>query len=50
MKLTSLGDKRIGQSRFAVVNVSNDGHVSDIPGIVHGIPDIGNCEIHLGEG
>lgn len=41
---TSLGQERVGQRRLAVINVSNDGHVSDIGGLVHKLTDLINGE------
>jgi hypothetical protein len=37
---TGLGQQGVGQSRLAVVDVGNDGHVSDIGGLVHEGPDL----------
>lgn len=41
---TSLGQQGVGQGRLAVIDVGNDGHVSDIGGLVHQRPDLVNCE------
>lgn len=32
---TGLGDKGVGKSRLAVVDVGNDRHVTDVGGLVH---------------
>ncbi|VUC22096.1 unnamed protein product [Clonostachys rosea] len=37
---TGLGQQGVGQGRLAVVDVGNDGHVSDIGGLVHEGPDL----------
>ncbi|CAH0021957.1 unnamed protein product [Clonostachys rhizophaga] len=37
---TGLGQQGVSQSRLAVVDVGNDGHVSDIGGLVHEGPDL----------
>lgn len=41
---TSLGQQGVGQGRLAVIDVGNDGHVSDIGGLVHQRPDLVDCE------
>lgn len=41
---TSFGQQGVGQGRLAVIDVGNDGHVTDIGGLVHQLPDLVNCE------
>lgn len=41
---TGFGKKRVGQGRLAVIDVGNDGHVTDIGGLVHKRPDLFNGE------
>lgn len=46
---TGLGEKRVGQGRLAVVDVGNNGHVTDIGRLVHKLPDLVDREVnHLG--
>jgi hypothetical protein len=46
---TGLGEKRVGQGRLAVIDVGNNGHVTDIGRLVHKLPDLVNGEVnHLG--
>jgi len=46
---TGLGQQGIGQGRLAVIDVGNDGHVSDIGGLVHEGPDLVDRKVdHLG--
>ena len=49
-RLTSLGDERVGEGGFSVINVGDHRHVSDVSRIVHGLPNVGNREKHLGKG
>lgn len=37
---TSLGEKGVGQGRLAVIDVGNDGHVTDIGRLVHQLTDL----------
>jgi len=37
---TGLGEKGVGQGRLAVIDVGNNGHVTDIAGLVHEGPDL----------
>lgn len=41
------GDQRVRQSGLAVVDVSDDGHVADVPLLVHHHTDLVHREIHL---
>lgn len=41
---TSLGQQRVGQGRLAVIDVGNDGHVTDIGGLVHEPTDLVDSE------
>lgn len=46
---TSLGEKGVGQGRLAVIDVGNNGHVTDIGRLVHKLPDLVDREVdHLG--
>lgn len=45
---TGLGDQRIGQRRLAVIDVGNDGHVTDVPLPVHHGADFVNGKVNLG--
>lgn len=46
---TGLGEKRVGQGRLAVIDVGNNGHVTDIGRLVHKLPDLVDSEVnHLG--
>ncbi|KAI6748621.1 hypothetical protein HG530_015394 [Fusarium avenaceum] len=47
---TSLGEKRVGQGRLAVVDVGNNGHVTDIGRLVHKLTDLVDREAICGEG
>ena len=47
---TGLGQERVGQGGLAVIDVGDDGHVPDVVLPVHDGPDLGDGEIHLGEG
>ena len=42
---TGLGDQGVGEGGFAVIDVSNDGHVSDVLLFVHDLTDLVNCKI-----
>lgn len=44
---SGLGNQGIRQGRLAVVNVSDDGHVTDVPLLVHHATDLVYGEIHL---
>lgn len=44
---TGLGDQSISQSRLAVVDVSNDGHVTNIRLLVHHATELINSKVHL---
>lgn len=44
---TGLRDQRIRQRRLAVVDVRNDGHISDVLLLVHHPPNLVYREIHL---
>lgn len=44
---SGLRDQGIRQGRLAVVNVSDDGHVTDVPLLVHHATDLVYGEIHL---
>ncbi|KAI6769124.1 hypothetical protein HG531_010228 [Fusarium graminearum] len=46
---TGLGEKRVGQGRLAVIDVGNNGHVTDIGRLVHKLPNLVDCEAILGE-
>ncbi|KAK1256398.1 hypothetical protein MKX07_008657 [Trichoderma sp. CBMAI-0711] len=46
---TSLGQQGVGQGGLAVIDVGNDGHVSDIGGLVHQRPDLVDCEAVMRE-
>lgn len=46
---TGFGQKRISQRRFAVIDVSNNRHVSDIVLFVHNGTDLVYGEVHLGK-
>ena len=37
---SSLGDQRVGQGGFTVINVGNDGHVADVSPLVHDLTDL----------
>lgn len=37
---TGLGEEGVGQGRLAVIDVGNDGHVTDIAGLVHQSTDL----------
>ena len=37
---TGLGEERVGKGRLAVIDVSNDGHVTDVGGLVHEPTDL----------
>ena len=39
-------DKGIGKGRFSVVNVGNDGHVTDVRRLVHQRPDLVDREVN----
>jgi len=45
---TRLGYQRIGQSRLTVVDVGDDGHVSDVLLPVHDLTDLINGKVHHG--
>jgi hypothetical protein len=47
---TSLGEKRVGQGRLAVVDMGNNGHVTDIGRLVHKLTDLVDREAICGEG
>ena len=42
---TGLGDKGVSQGTLAVVDVSNNGHVSDVSSLVLAFSDLVNCEV-----
>lgn len=44
---TGFGKKRVGQGRLAVIDVGNDGHVTDIGGLVHKGPNLVDGEAKL---
>lgn len=44
---TGLRHQRIGQRRLAMVDVGNDGHISDVLLLVHHDPNLVYREIHL---
>lgn len=44
---SGLRDQRVGQRRLAVVDVGDDGHVADVPLLVHHAPDLVYSEVHL---
>lgn len=44
---TGFGNQRVCQCRLAVVDVSDDRHVADVPLLVHHPTDLVYCEIHL---
>lgn len=44
---TGLGHQGVGQSRLAVIDVSDDGHVADVPLLVHHGTDFVHSEVHL---
>lgn len=44
---SGLGDQGIRQGRLAVVNVSDDGHITDVLLLVHHATDLVYGEIHL---
>lgn len=41
---TSLGKEGVGEGRFSVIDVGNDGHVTDIGCLVHQLADLLDCE------
>ena len=41
--------ERIGQRRFSVVHVSDDGHISDVGLLLHHLTDLADREVHLKE-
>lgn len=43
---TGLGDQRVGKSRLAVIDVSDNGHVTDVGRLAHNVAHLLNCEIH----
>lgn len=47
---TGLGHERIGQRRLAVVDVRDDGHVADVPLLVHHGTDFVDGKVNLGYG
>lgn len=44
---SGLRHQRVGQRRLAVVDVGDDGHVADVPLLVHHAPDLVYSEVHL---
>lgn len=42
---TGLSDKGVCQSTLSVVNVSNDGHVSDLVSLVLSLSDLVDCKV-----
>ena len=47
--LTSFGYERISECGFAVIDVSDNRHVSNILGLVHTFPDFVNGKMYLKE-
>ena len=45
---TGLGEKGVGKGRLAVIDVGNDGHVTDIGGLVHKGPNLVDGEAERG--
>ena len=44
---TNLGDKRVGESGLAVVDVGDHGHVPDVLLFVHAFSHLVGCEVDL---
>jgi len=42
---TGFGDQGVGKGGFTVIDVGNNGHVSDVPFFVHNGPDLVYCEV-----
>lgn len=42
---TGLGDQGVGQGRLAVIDVSNDGHVTNVRNLVHKASNFLNSEV-----
>jgi len=42
---TGLGNKGVSKGTLAVVDVSNNGHVSDVSSLVLAFSDLVNCEV-----
>jgi len=43
---TGLGDQGVSQSGLSVIDVSNDGHVSDVVRLVHDASNLFNAEVN----
>ena len=48
--IDNVPDKGVSEGGFAVIDVSNDGHVTDVLLFVHDLTDLVNCKVnHLGD-
>jgi hypothetical protein len=43
---TGSSDQGIGQGRLSVIDVGNDGHVTDVLGAIHNFSELINSEVH----